>query len=257
MWNGNPVAIHTTVGHVPSQDIAASGDMRIFTTAIDSSLEIATPDLILNTAISSTRDSVPFNSPIATAKYNSSTAIASINTSSLRGGELVYLADEGADITSYDILGYRLNFDLTTDPTGNFYDRLYIQHLLDWPEDYGIIPLTIVIGDYLLIGSELIRITNINESYNSGGWHYYRFSVERGAIDVTTGLATTIVYHEKQGTSAAVDSMLTVDGDTILKQSTTNIQNADGQMYVYQPYSAKWKRLQFDTSGDIVPGTVI
>ena len=247
-WNGRKLLFDDIASILPDQNIAATSSLRIFTTKVDSEIRLDTPKFEINTIVTSSHPSIPFNVPITLAKFTSSVDVAGIPTSSLRGGEMLWLADEGVSQLNFLYMGIGLKDSINATQTRMQFLR-YSGNANSFPWNQGVFTPPAQ-GQVILIDNEIIQIENVDHILHSPGAIVYTVDVARGVVSPETGQATTAAGHTAASTGGFGADQLSQMLQLI---STELVQQSFGSAYIWQPYGNRWEKMATASSGHITP----
>ena len=245
-WNGQQLAFNEIGSLANNQNIAATSSINIFTTKPTSKIRILTPSLEINTVVTSSNKSIPFNVPFAPPLYTSEADVQTIPTSSLRGGELIWVVTDGG----YEIQTIPTQFVLfdNIDSDDIEIDLLHrpgtSQPMYSSGEYHP--P---VINDVILIDNELMRVEAvIISAYQLTTTSIFtKVRVTRGWVD-GDGVATVPTSHNK----VALNSNSINDATYLYTNKF--VQTSNGSLYTFQPFNDQWMKVASASSGHIQAG---
>ena len=191
--------------------------------------------------------------------FTSSAELASVNTGSLRGGEVAFLADILTTTVSVSThTGYVLKDPLNNTQTNvslQFYNNNHVSSTSlnnnnYWLQQNGVTLDLPAQGDIIRVGSEHMYVVSIDDypSTNPGvSFYWAEITVIRGYYSQELGENTTAVSHPAGG------YRLNDNISHVFNIATQRVHGNDGELYMFQPFSGKWQKLQIDSNNTITP----
>jgi len=272
-WNGKPVLTSPWDYKLPTQGLTSNNDFSITTIQPSSKVIFTTPSIELNSAITSSNESINFDVPFAVPKYNSEDEVKQIPTASLRGGELVYVQGEAGPVdvlTGISKFGpggtntnieHSLHFpeagysgygtynatnlnNTIVNPEGN---RILLSGVYDWDagKRFSVYSLSntgqLRIGRVIKYDAELLYISNIS----SPGWATFT-GTTRPLI-----VLTVIRGYDGSPVQAHSGGIATSFSDnrpsgTVNNMAIRTVQQqvlTAGQMWMWQPFTDTWRNI--------------